>query len=143
MGAPRPFLFRVSTAGLVEFNGIATSGSRTAPIPTSGTNTLSPAVIALEGASIVYSNDVSFVGSDRFSVTLSDANGGDATVFVGVQVTELRLGIGGGPGNSVRVAWPVSATLQGFVLRSADAVADPYTNTVGGTIVTEGSESAL
>lgn len=62
---------------------------------------------------------------------------------VTVKFTDLTIGISYGPPGTLRLAWPAAATSPGYHPLSADLITGPLTNTVSGTVVSEGSESAI
>lgn len=108
-----------------------------------GTNPGSPGQITQDGATLVYANGGGFAGNDQFNVTLTDGLGATTPVTVFVQLSnDLRLSIGPGLSGSLRLAWPATATAQGFRLLSGDLV-----NSINGAvttgIVTDGTESVV
>ena len=91
----------------------------------------------------MYANGSGFAGNDQFNVTLMDSLGATTPVTVSVQLSnDLRLNIGPGLSGNLRLAWPATATAQGFRLLSGNLV-DSINGAVATGIVTDGTESVI
>jgi hypothetical protein len=108
-----------------------------------GNDPSSPGQIALQGATLVYTNAANFVNEEQFTVTLADNLGATAVVTVTVQVSlDLQLRIARAAGGNVRLSWPTGATAQGFRLISGDTI-DAVAAPVTGNVTTDATESSL
>ncbi|WP_052306882.1 Ig-like domain-containing protein [Chitinophaga pinensis] len=128
----------LSTPEDTPLNGAVVGADADGDALTYATGTTTPAngsVTVNADGTFIYTPNADYVGTDAFTVVISDGNGGTATVTININVTAVNDAPTGANQN---LTTPEDTPLNGAVV-GADADGDPLTYAIGTTTPTNGS----